>query len=130
MDKNIRSAIFLKNKVLQSIKYNGIKCVVKRKMLNEFNEPIRDTNGKYVYTQVGKFDGLYHTTNNYITETIAESSKSYSVQSPMIMAILETAPLLEVGDIIEANKLLYELQGVNDVSRLGVVIDLSLLEVV
>ena len=124
---------FLVNKVSRQIKVQGTHYTVWRRKLNEYKEPARDNNGKYIIEQVGglkEFSGIYHTSNSFVTEMVGEASRTTTKQQPMVLAIQSETNLLSFGDILVSDAgCCFEVHDVNDVSKIGAVVDISLEEV-
>lgn len=105
---------------------NGMRYDVERKQLNDYGEPIRDENGKYKTEIILSFVGLFHTSNSFVSESVAESSITKTKQQPQILSVYEDVRSIMQGDILTVADCVYEVVEVRNISNMGIVADISL----
>lgn len=105
---------------------NGMRYDVERKQLNDYGEPIRDENGKYKTEAILSFVGLFHTSNSFVSESVAESSITKTKQQPQILSVYEDVRSIMQGDILTVADCVYEVVEVRNISNMGIVADISL----
>ncbi len=105
---------------------NGMRYDVERKQLNDYGEPIRDENGKYKTETILSFVGLFHTSNSFVSESVAESSITKTKQQPQILSVYEDVRSIMQGDILTVADCVYEVVEVRNISNMGIVADISL----
>lgn len=105
---------------------NGMRYDVERKQLNDYGEPIRDENGKYKTETILSFVGLFHTSNSFVSESVAESSITKTKQQPQILSVYEDVRSIMQGDILTVANCVYEVVEVRNISNMGIVADISL----
>ena len=105
---------------------NGMRYDVERKQLNDYGEPIRDENGKYKTETILSFVGLFHTSNSFVSESVAESSITKTKQQPQILSVYEDVRSIMQGDILTVAECVYEVVEVRNISNIGIVADISL----
>lgn len=105
---------------------NGMRYDVERKQLNDYGEPIRDENGKYKTETILSFVGLFHTSNSFVSESVAESSITKTKQQPQILSVYEDVRSIMQGDILTVADCVYEVVEVSNISNMGIVADISL----
>lgn len=105
---------------------NGMRYDVERKQLNDYGEPIRDENGKYKTETIPSFVGLFHTSNSFVSESVAESSITKTKQQPQILSVYEDVRSIMQGDILTVANCVYEVVEVRNISNMGIVADISL----
>ena len=105
---------------------NGMRYDVERKQLNDYGEPIRDENGKYKTETILSFVGLFHTSNSFVSESVAESSITKTKQQPQILSVYEDVRSIMQGDILTVANCVYEVVEVRNISNIGIVADISL----
>lgn len=105
---------------------NGMKYDVERKQLNDYGEPTRDENGKYKTETILSFVGLFHTSNSFVSESVAESSITKTKQQPQILSVYEDVRSIMQGDILTVADCVYEVVEVRNISNMGIVADISL----
>lgn len=105
---------------------NGMRYDVERKQLNDYGEPIRDENGKYKTETILSFVGLFHTSNSFVSESVAESSITKTKQQPQILSVYEDVRSIMQGDILTVADCVYEVVDVRNISNMGIVADISL----
>ena len=105
---------------------NGMRYGVERKQLNDYGEPVRDENGKYKTETILSFVGLFHTSNSFVSESVAESSITKTKQQPQILSVYEDVRSIMQGDILTVADCVYEVVEVRNISNMGIVADISL----
>lgn len=105
---------------------NGMRYDVERKQLNDYGEPIRDEKGKYKTETILSFVGLFHTSNSFVSESVAESSITKTKQQPQILSVYEDVRSIMQGDILTVADCVYEVVEVRNISNMGIVADISL----
>lgn len=105
---------------------NGMRYDVERKQLNDYGEPIRDENGKYKTETILSFVGLFHTSNSFVSESVAESSITKTKQQPQILSVYGDVRSIMQGDILTVANCVYEVVEVRNISNMGIVADISL----
>lgn len=101
---------------------------VYQKVRNEYGEPIRDGEGRYILEPFGCIRGVYHTSNSYVSQTVAEMAVWHTRQTPMILtSFCDGYRLKPVDHMIEVVKdVYYEVVKATDISDMGIAYDVSM----
>lgn len=116
----MRNLAFSRHQVERAIRVNGKRYTVLRDGLNQFKEP--DGTQSVVVELVG----LWHESGSYFTLQGADGSTVQSKKTPRVLTLMEYAKGIKQGDFIFAHGTRYNVNGVDDVSELGVFADISL----
>lgn len=120
---------FEEAKLSRAIRVYGTKFEFMHEELDDFGEPT----GEKVLALTVK--GIYHEQTSYISLTAAEAGSVQKKITPYITAlakdILEETgkPRIQQGDCTSIGPKHYKVNGVNDLSNLGIVVQVSLEEV-
>lgn len=114
------------NRVMRYIYYRGRNFEVFEKVLNQYGEPARDGQGRYIVERKCCLRGLYHTTDAYVSRSVGDTGISTTDQSPMILTPFCYGSMVEAGDIVKINEKYYIVAEVEDVSQMGLACDISL----
>lgn len=111
---------FLRNKVDRQIKINGQEFEFIRYEEDEFHQ-VSDEQSAIV-----TLEGIFHTSNSYISQNTADGSKTFAKPTPMILTLYEQGNMIKTNDmvIIEGNK--YKVIKTNNINDFNVAIDISL----
>lgn len=107
-------------KVKREIKMHGSEVVVKRKKLDEYNEPTKEKE------DVTAFRGLFHISKGYMTKNISDGTSTRTKGQPMVLAELSDLTDVKNDDIIYYNNLVYKVVDINNIEQLNIVADISL----
>lgn len=108
------------HKVVREIKTHGRTYIFNRNVLDEYNEP---TGQEQEITTVR---GLFHITKGYVSQKIAEGSKTHSKGQPMLMLTYEDSTEIKVSDFVNINENKYIVIEKNNLQELNIVCDISL----
>ena len=119
---------FEEYKLKRELKRHGTSYTFKRHKENEFG----CLSGEL--EEVATIVGLYHETNNYITESVSDGTVSRNVKSPMLLCLCQDVLLakLKIGDFVEIANIAtgktktYYVTGITDISDFGIIADISL----
>lgn len=112
-------------KIKREIKRSGTEYEIKRKELNEFNEP----DGEPV--SIGKVKGIYHEliyAGNRASLTSDDSSQTRSKKTPMILCLYEDIAFLDlkIGDLVSSNNKTFKVISVSSIQEWNIVADISM----
>lgn len=107
-------------KLRRELKKIGKEYTFKRAKLNQFKEPINETD------DVGKLIGLYHEQNGNISITTGETTQTRTKKVPMILCLFDDAKFLNVGDIVEINSKVFKVTGIANIQEWNIIADISL----
>lgn len=94
---------------------------------NQYGEPARDENGKYILEDKGWIRGIYHTSNSYVSQTVGDVGIGKTKQTPMILTPYYFGHEIEAGDIVLADDgTYYTVTDINDISEMMVAFEISL----
>ena len=122
----MEATLFLKNKLLRHIKWNGQPITFVRYAKNDYGELVKDE-----IEQTFSFRGLFHDGGGYggmLNYELYErdGSRNLTKMKPMILCAYEDGNNLVIDDVTELNGKHYKLIEKNDVKALGIVYELSL----
>lgn len=122
----MEATLFLRNKLLRHIKWNGQPLTFVRYATNEYNEL-----NKNVIVEEFHFKGLFHDGGGYggmLNYELYErdGSRNLTKMKPMILCAYEDGKDLVIDDVTKINGQCYKLIEKNDVKALGIVYELSL----
>lgn len=115
----MRASKFLKAQFKRAINTYGVLYTFHRKKLDDFNEP----NGEKFAKSI---PGIFHMSTAYKSLTTSDSATLPSKNTPSILVRFEDAKDLIPGDIVFIEGVRYHITGLTDVSRWGIVTDISL----
>jgi hypothetical protein len=113
---------FLENKIKRQLKINGIEYKFIGVKENEYHELIEDG----VET---KIKGIYHESNSYESESVADGAVIHSKPQPMILCLWQDALEINVGYKVQYGSKNFEVIAKNDIQDYGIACDISLKEV-
>ena len=116
----MKPAIFLKHRIEQQLKYNGIEYEFTRYMEDKYHQVVSEEEEKIVIT------GIYHETNSHITETGSDGSVTTSKPVPMILCLWSDASNIKNGDIVEISGNRYKVTGSSNIQNYDIAGDISL----
>lgn len=111
---------FLRNKVDRQIKINGQEFEFTRYEEDEFHQVSDEPSA------IATLEGIFHTSNSYISQNTADGSKTFAKPTPMILTLYEQGNMIKTNDmvIIEGNN--YKVIKTNNINDFNVAIDISL----
>lgn len=109
-------------KLKKELKTSGINYEFKRLKVNDFGEPIGDSE---VVTTI---KGLYHEQNSNVQITTGETTQIRTKKIPMILCLYDDAALvaLKVGDVVKINSKTFKVTGVVNIQEWNIIADISL----
>lgn len=109
-------------KLKKELKTSGINYEFKRLKVNDFGEPIGDSE---VVTTI---KGLYHEQNSNVQITTGETTQIRTKKIPMILCLYDDAALvaLKVGDVVKINSKTFKVTGVVNIQEWSIIADISL----
>ena len=121
----MEAVLFLKNKLLRHISWNGQMVTFYRYATNEYGELTTE------YTEINTFKGLFHDGGGYggmLNYEMYErdGGRTLTKMKPMILCAYEDAKDLVVDDFVIINGQYYKMIEKNDVKGLGYVVEISL----
>jgi len=111
---------FLKNKINRQIKQNGQTFVFIRYKEDQYHQVSSEIDQKVV------LEGIFHTTNNYITKNTDDGSASSSKPQPMILTSYECGKQVLPKDEVIISNQKYKVIEKNNVNSFDVAFDISL----
>lgn len=120
----MRNLAFSLYQLRQLLRVQGTDYTVLRDEVDSFGEPTGES------TQVTKLRGLWHTTSEYITTTTADGSTVRSKENPRILSLWQDAQNVQQKDFVQVNGTRFNVNGVENVSELGIAAEISLEAVV
>lgn len=107
-------------KIRRELKKNGKEYEFKRAELNNFKEPTENQ------LLAGKFRGLYHEQNGYVSVVTGETTQTRTKKIPMILCLYEDANFLKINDIVKINSKTFKVTGVINIQEWNIIADVSL----
>ena len=111
---------FLKNKINRQIKQNGQRFTFVRYKEDQYHQV------SSVVDQEIDLEGIFHTTNNYITKNTDDGSASFSKPQPMILTSYEYGLKILPKDEVKISNQKYIVIDKNNVNSFNVAFDISL----
>lgn len=107
-------------KLRRELKRIGKVYEFKRAELNKFKEPTDESE------LAGKFLGLYHEQNSYVSVSTGDTTQTRTKKTPMILCFYEDAKALKFGDIVEINSKKLSVTGIVNIQEWNIIADISL----
>lgn len=114
----MRAPLFIRNKLLRALNENGCDYEFTLRTVDEYNQPV---DGRKLTLR-----GVYHEQNSFITVASSDSASVQRKKSPMILCLFEDASLINQGDKVTIEGVLYRVSGVLNIQDYGIVADISL----
>lgn len=125
MVNNMEAVLFLKNKLLRHVKWNGQPIIFYRNSKNEYNELTDEIENQFIII------GLFHEGGGYggmlnIELYERDGARTFSKMKPMILCSYQDGFNLKTDDWCKINNNTYKIVEKNDVKNLGIAFEISL----
>lgn len=119
IDSIIKNNLF---KIKREIKTHGTVYNIYKDILDEYGQPTGESE------EVCKIEGLYHTTNGFVTRNSAYATTTHSQHQPMLLIQYKDVNIYNIVPFLFLliNGKRYNIISVNDILAANVVCDLSL----
>ena len=87
---------------------------------NEFGEPTTEVDAEVT------IGGFFHEVTTQVTTNVSDGTVTRAEPSPRIACMVEDARRIKLNDEVRVDGIVYEVTGVTDVGKLGVICDVSL----
>ena len=108
-------------KLQRELKRNGISCVFRRYINNEFGEPDHAHEN-----EICTIICLYHEQNSNIQITTGETTQVRTKKIPMLLCLHEDTSLLKPEDFMVLNGKTYKVTGIVNIQEWNLIDDISL----
>lgn len=112
------------SKVEREILTHGEKYLFSRYKLDERNERTDETE------DVAEIKGLFHTSKSFLTKTVGDGNVTHGKGQPMVLTSYSEGKVLLMDDIVTIGDMMYHVTGLNNVEQYGILLDVSLEEVI
>lgn len=119
IDSIIKNNLF---KIKREIKTHGTVYNIYKDILDEYGQPTGESE------EVCKIEGLYHTTNGFVTRNSTYATTTHSQRQPMLLIQYKDADVYNIVPslFLLINNKRYNIISVNDILAANIVCDLSL----
>lgn len=109
-------------KLKRLLKRNGVKYEFRRKVNNEFGEPVKDSD------IVGSVTGIYHEESSHISIKTGETTQYRTNKVPSILCLYDDVSVLNlhIGDTVAINDKVLKVTGIINVQEWNIIVDISL----
>ena len=116
----MQNILFLKNKIDRQIKMNGQTFYFERHGEDQYHQTSSEV------TDIIEVEGLFHTTNVYISSNTNEGSRSFSKPQPMILTLYDQGSLIQTDDQVEISDQRYKVVDKININQFDIAFDISL----
>lgn len=118
-------AVFLKNKIVRQIKWNGQRFEFLRFKKNEYQESTEDVEKTF------ELSGVFHEGGGYggmlnIEMYGRDGGRTVTKMKPMILCLYEDGVNLDTDDVVFIGDYKYHVVEKNDIKNLGIAFEISL----